>query len=276
MTRHRILVPVLAIAAFALACGSGGVGGRLSVSARAADPAAASGSALELGNGVSIDRVRVAVKELELEGGNCAPAEPAPMASGSVAPASGASTMSDGGSDDGDHEGHGGEGNDDGDDDECEFETGPFGIDLSGDQLVAPVTHVFDGEVPPGTYEELEVKVCPVHPEAGDFFAEMNGASVVIDGSVTTGEGDAATTTPFSLAFPLCVEMEREMTIVVEPEGASANVTISFDPSAWFVAGDGSALDPTNPDHLAAIAANVRASFDAFEDEDHDGHRDDE
>ncbi len=271
--RLRIFLPLVVLASAALAVGAcgGQNAGKLSVSAKGMDAAAVSGKALQLANGIAIDRVRVAVKEVELEGGTCVPAEPSPMP-GSPG-VSGVQSAHEEGSDHPDGgQGHEEDGEDH--DHDCEVELGPFGIDLSGDQLAGPVTQVFDGQVPPGTYHELEIKICPVDANRGAFFAEMNGASVIVDGSVTVGSGEGTVVTPFTLSFPICAELERETKIVVEPGGQSANVTLSFDPSAWFAGPNGATLDPTKPEDQAAIAANVRAAFDAFEDEDRDGHCD--
>ena len=54
-------------------------------------------------------------------------------------------------------------------------------------------------------------------------------------------------------------------------DGQSQNITINFDPSAWFVSGT-AALDLSDPANKPAIEANIRASLAAFQDDDEVGH----
>ena len=56
--------------------------------------------------------------------------------------------------------------------------------------------------------------------------------------------------------------------------GTATNITLDIDASKWFVAADGSRLDPRDAANKAAIEANIRASFNAFEDDDENGEDD--
>jgi hypothetical protein len=242
----------------------------LSVSSKGVAPASAavpSAGAVAVGGGFIVDRVRVAVREVELSGGACeAPGttRPAPMPAGSGM----VLASHDGGSGDG----HGMGGGDDSGEDhgDCKVEVGPFLVDLTGDQLAGAVHRAFDASVPAGTYDELEIKVCPVAATVAGF-ADMNGAAVVIDGSAPAAQSGGAAA-PFHLELDLCAELERETSLTVG--ASSSNVTLTIDPMKWFSAADGRILDPGSAADRAAIAANVRASIDAFDDDDRDGEED--
>lgn len=240
----------------------------LTVSSRGTAPASAvapSLGAVAVGGGFTVDRVRVAVREVELSGATCespGTTTPAPAGSGMVL-----ASHDDGGGDD-----HGGGSGHDGDDDHggCEVEVGPFLVDLAGSQLGGAVNHAFDADVPAGTYRKLEIKVCPVSSTVAGF-SELNGASVVIDGSAppAAAAGDAR---PFHLELGLCAELERETSLTVG--ATSSNVTLTIDPMAWFTGPGGRVLDPASAADRDIISANVRASIDAFDDDDRDGDDD--
>jgi hypothetical protein len=51
-------------------------------------------------------------------------------------------------------------------------------------------------------------------------------------------------------------------------------VTLSIDPKSWFAGGAGTRLDPSDAANRRAIEANIKASVDAFEDDDRSGHDD--
>ncbi len=53
------------------------------------------------------------------------------------------------------------------------------------------------------------------------------------------------------------------------------NLTIAVDVASWFVDANGMVLDPRDPAKADAINANIRKSFKAFGDDDHDGIDDD-
>lgn len=256
--------------------------GRLQVSARgAASPAAAAAGSLQVNDNLSLDRVRVGVKELELEDGSCAPASrpegaasPVPgdmsSSSGDVSSDHGGSSSGDDGSDDPGMSG----GDDDG---ECEVEIGPFVADLTGDQLAGGIQPVFQGDVPPGTYRKIEVKISPLADTVAGA-ADLAGASVVVNGTythqVTTGGTTSTVTDPFTISVTASVEIEKETEIAVASDGSVSNVTLSIDWSQWFTDGT-RALDPTDPADAATIAGNVARSLGAFRDDDEDGLDDD-
>lgn len=140
-----------------LALGIVGCGpSNVSLSMRVGTPRAASASqplrqALQFDNGIAIDRIRITVRELELEQ---------------------AGADEDSG----------------GDADGTEVEKGPYLIDLSGQDLEGGVVKLLAAEVPAGTYGEIEFKIARVNhdetsaPEFADLIAAE--ASIIVDGTI--------------------------------------------------------------------------------------------
>ena len=138
----------------ALAACSGG-GSQLSLSARAgSSPAAAAvaPNALTLSNGITVDRVRVAIREVELERASATPDDTR---------------------------------------DAQEFEAGPFVLDLSGTALNGGVQQVVVNDVPAGTYREVKFKVHPPSATDSSnaavqamASAQSGGASIIVEGQI--------------------------------------------------------------------------------------------
>jgi hypothetical protein len=268
----------LAVVGALAACGgstsrSGGLSVSVRSSATAATPTPAG---IAVPQGITLSRIRMAVRRISVEGGDAAAAcEPSPITS----TATPLQAMKDGGSG-----GSGGSGDDDGrpdhgaqrgDDGECELAFGPFDLDLAGSALSSGVDFAFSAPIPAGTYREVSISVNTVpaaragtNPVLLDLAAAH--ASILVDGFVQ----DAGTTAthPFTFATPMEVKQKREGAIVVGP---SSNVTLDFDPSGWFLSG-GSRLDPTDPANQGAILSNIRASLRLVHDDDHDGRDDDD
>ncbi|MFN2547357.1 MAG: DUF4382 domain-containing protein, partial [Myxococcales bacterium] len=125
---------------------------------------------------------------------------------------------------------------------EVELSQGPFDVDLTGASL-GSVEKVFDASVPAGTYRELRFDISSILVE-GTFGAEA-----------------------FSFSADLTLSQKKEGRFVVGAD--SSNITLSIDASKWF-----GALDPRDAANRAAIEANIRGSFDAFQDDDRSGHDD--
>jgi hypothetical protein len=230
---------ILASVVAALACGSRGGTGKLGVSARGAGTPAV--AAVEIGPGISVDRVRVLVKKLELEGeGEAAAPMPIPMSMPM-------SSTADHGDDDGD-----------------EVELGPVVVDVSGAALTGKVTHVFDADVPEGVFDELEIRIAPVSEGMGATpIAGMGTSSIIVEG---TRNGTA-----FTFASSLEAKQELETHLVVDHAAKSANITLVLDVTSWFTAADGTPLDPTVDANRAAIEANMLANLRFERDDDEDG-----
>ncbi|WP_434345787.1 hypothetical protein ACN6A1_28170 [Myxococcus virescens] len=201
---------------------------------------------LEASTGITIDRVRLSVRELELEH-------------------------------EGDDSDDGQQGGPDEDrpgsrDDDSEQEIGPFLIDLSEEDLNGRVIRVGNLHVEPGIFDEIEFDIGKVSTtEAGEDSALKElaqlGASVIIDGSI---DGE-----PFSFVSSIRVEQEREAHFEVK-QGEEPNITINIDPTGWFVDAEGQRLDPRNESARSTIENNLRRSIDAFDDDDMDSNEDDD
>ncbi len=235
-----------ALSLFVLALVAGCSGNsNFSVSARGGALGPPGGGSAATDVGISIDRVRMVVRKIELEGRII----------------SDAGMKVDRGHD---HDrGH------DRDHDEVEVVVGPFLIDLSGSALDGGIRKVFDAEVAPGVFDELEFQIRPVRPnevppDGGLAALAALRASVVADGKVGGADGG------FSFVSGLEAEQEREGRFVVSAApNATMNITLNVDTSRWFVAKDGTLLDPRDPANRPAIEQNIRASIDIFDD--HDG-----
>ncbi|HEX9185852.1 MAG TPA: hypothetical protein VGB87_02185 [Vicinamibacteria bacterium] len=276
----------VALVALAAACSGGSRTGGLSVSARSSAPAGSAtqtAKGLKLVNGITISRVRMAVRAISVEGtdpeGACSTAVRIPTPTSMPMASRGGSSGSGGaGSDDGGARGSGGSGSgsDDGpgEDDDCELAFGPFDVDLAGSALAGAVSFAFDAPIPAGTYHEIAIRLntVPATLAAGNPVLEELAAahaSILVDGFV---EEAPSTIRAFTFSTPMEVTQKREGTLVIGP---GANVTLDFDPSGWFD-GPGGRLDPAAPTNQGAILANIRASIRILKDDDHDGRDDDE
>ncbi|MFL5293736.1 MAG: hypothetical protein ACJ79U_19635 [Myxococcales bacterium] len=210
-----IALPLVALVA---AC-SGATNSSLSLSARAGS--ATTGASDPAATGVSISRIRIALRDLELR------------------------------SRDGKNR--------------AEIALGPVIVDLgAADVTSASVQKVLDSSVPAGTYHKIKLKIHRLQSAADVSGADdlvKAGASILIDGTFNG--------TAFQVATALEAEQELEGKFVID--GQSQNITINFDPSAWFVSGTAT-LDPSDPANKLAIEANIRASLAAFQDDDEVGH----
>jgi hypothetical protein len=144
---------------------------------------------------------------------------------------------------------------------DIDVSVGPFLVDVSGSSLDGGVQQVFDTSVPAGSYREFRVDIGPA--TSGDL--AVQGDSIIIDGTFNGA--------PFTFTSDLHVQEKSEGTFVVG--AGSANITLSVDTSSWF-GNPASPLDPTVSANRDAIEDNIRASFKAFRDDDHDGKDDDD
>jgi hypothetical protein len=255
------LLPVTCFAAILAACHSGGGGSGLSVSTHAgkAGLATATSDGLDLGNGIGITRIRMAVQRISVDGGD--------------AGKNGCTTVS------ASHGGDDGEMDPENDgsaeqEEDCDLRFGPFDVDLADSALTGKVSFAFDVPIPDGTYQEIKIKIDTVpagkagmNPVLLDLAAA--NASILVDGWIQ--EVGTTTKTPYTFSTPMEVQQKREGAITV---GAGANVTLDFDPSGWFGGDGGARLDPRQSTNQGAILANIRASIRILSDDDHDGEDD--
>ncbi len=257
---------IAAASALAVACSGAGSHADLSVSAKAAAATPTTAGAVDLGNGILLNRVRVLVRKLKLEG--------------SAAPADGGTVSDDASKSQarGSDSGSAGEG--EGDDGATEMEKehddanepvlGPLLADFSAATLAGGIEQLFQGVVPQGTFHELKLAIGPIGADqAGSnaALAEMAAqhASLIIDGTV-----DGA---PFSFVSSLVAEVDLESEVAVSGD-KSNNVTLSIDPKAWFGGSGTARLDPADPTNKSAIESNIKASIDGFEDDERNGQDD--
>lgn len=162
-----------------------------------------------------------------------------------------------------------------GDDDCEEFVTGPVLLDLPLNGLAEQVVTI---NADTGTYRELEFEIHRPEDNGSDgtFLAahpDFRGVSIRAEG---TWNG-----TPFVYVTDLSAEQETALIppLVVAAAG-STDLTLRVDLRSWFLNGAGTAF--VNPGtankgqpNEGLAKENIKRSFDAFEDDDHDGERDD-
>jgi len=149
-----------------------------------------------------------------------------------------------------------------------EIASGPYLLDLSGAALDdGTVARVVDASFTPGTFSEIKLEVHK--PESGETAANADlkemidaQASIIADGTI---DGAA-----FSFKTAVNTEQRFEGNLVLAD---GSNLTLSVDPSGWFTSG-GARLDPRNESNRSQIENNIQSSFNAFKDDDHDGHED--
>jgi hypothetical protein len=157
---------------------------------------------------------------------------------------------------------------------ECEELKGDASlVDLPVDQSV--VTSL-NAPVPAGTYTSFEAKVRLVRStDAGGaaFIAahpEFSGATVRVEGTFNG--------TPFVYTGSAEAELELAFAPPLVVDSTGMNITVNVDLASWFVTGSGSLVDPATANaggpNASLVDHNIHQSFEAFEDENHDGHDD--
>jgi hypothetical protein len=149
---------------------------------------------------------------------------------------------------------------------EVKISEGPLLLDVSDSALGGALVSLVTANVPAGTYDKLKLDIHRVESAPAGAFDDLvkQGASVLLEGTI---DGQA-----FTFSSSLEAELEHEGRF--ELGGTATNITLDIDASKWFLAADGSRLDPRDPNNRLAIQANIRASFNAFEDDDEDGRDD--
>src|SRR5258706_6236204 len=166
------------------------------------------------------------------------------------------------------------------DNDDCEeFETGPVLVSLPlGTTATEPMIRV---SAPPGQYDKLEFKIhkpgdsgdpafMPAHPD-------FNGVSIRVTGTYSQAGTRSALVFTSDLDAEQEVELRPPLTVSA---GAGTDVTLRVDVATWFLNAGGTALVAPAPRNTGqpnegGVGDRIEASFDAFRDEDHDGHDDD-
>jgi len=159
-----------------------------------------------------------------------------------------------------------------------EFETGPVLLSLPlGSAAIAQLVSV---AAPAGTYDKFQFEIHK--PNSGDDAAfllahpDFAGVSIRVTGTYS----QAGTRSDFT--FTSDVEQGEEAGLVppvTVQEGGAVNITLRVDVSGWFLNGPKTSLiDPASANkgqpNESVVANNIQNSFDAFEDDDHDGLED--
>jgi hypothetical protein len=171
-----------------------------------------------------------------------------------------------------------GENGDDGNEDACEtVNAGPFLLDLP---LGSSVEKVFSVAVDTGTFDELRLRLHKPEDDGTDpadvaFLAAHPDFARISIRATGTWNG-----TPFTFTSDLDAEQEMQLNppLVVTDAGANVDVTLKVDVATWFADGNGGLVDPGTASkggqNENLVRDNIEHSFDAFQDENHDGHDD--
>lgn len=216
-------------------------------------------------NTLVLTKVQLVVREIELEAHGAACAQPAISAS-LTADQGGTG----GGSDDPSGDDHGGASGRDG---SCaEVKLGPVLLDVP--VTVAGAQQTLSVTLPAGNYDEFKFQIHKPEGSNDRAFLDANpafaGTSIHVEG---TWNG-----TPFTFNSGLTavqkVELAQPLAVAADQ---TTDLTMLVDVSQWFTRG-GALLDPNTGNsgqpNQGVIENNIRASFHAFEDHDHDGEDD--
>lgn len=164
--------------------------------------------------------------------------------------------------------------------DDCEeFETGTTLLSVPlGATAVDAVVSV---NAPAGMYDEIEFKIHK--PESSDdaAFIAANPAFDGVSIRVTGTYSQAGTRSDFTYTSDLDASQEVALsTPLTVSDGQPASVTLRVDVSMWFLnAGRTALVDPASANkgqpNESLVKDNIEQSFDAFRDDNHDGHDDD-
>ena len=156
-----------------------------------------------------------------------------------------------------------------------ELNVGPVLLDLS---LAPGASQSFSVQVPAGTYDKAELHVHRVSSSdtADAAFLAANpgfdGVSIKVTGTYNG--------TPFTFTTDLDAEQEIALSPPITTDGSTpASITLFVDVSSWFKTADGTGLvDPATAlagqPNQSLVEDHIKASFEAFEDENHDGESD--
>jgi hypothetical protein len=142
-------------------------------------------------------------------------------------------------------------------------------VDLSGSALASgQIVEQFALDVAAGTYDELKFRIH--HLEGAQRLEDADvgagQASVVVTGTLPDGR---------AFTFRSRVNDQQKLKGTFAIGGAApSNITLTIDPTRWFADAAGALLDPSVEANRPAIERNIRASIDAFDDDDHDGRDD--
>ena len=143
----------------------------------------------------------------------------------------------------------------DNDEHECEpIRVDPVQVNLP---LDGTTKVILDALVPAGSYLGLRAKL-----------ERVNVVGVFTD----AGGTDHA----FTFTSDAHAEVSVDFATPITVNAGTSNLTIDVDVGSWFKGASGAILDPNNAENQEAVEHAIRASFHAFEDDNHDGDDDHE
>jgi hypothetical protein len=164
--------------------------------------------------------------------------------------------------------------------DDCEeFETGPVLAALPlGNTATETLVSI---NAPAGMYDELKFEVHK--PESSNDAAfivthpDFDGVAIRVTGAYSQAGSRSD--------FTFTSELTAEQQILISPpltvsDGVATNVTLRVDIGSWFLNAGGTALiNPASANkgqvNESVVKDRIQASIDAFRDDNHDGHDDD-
>ena len=246
-------------AALLLGCSDSGAGpagtGRLTFQLANSTGAAAAPTFAAGADVLTITKVQVVARKIRLEraAGTC-PADPIVNASPSASGGEGGET---------DQEHH---------DKECaDVRLAPMLLEPPVD---AAAKAQFSVDLPEGSYQEIKIQIHKPTPSKRDSalladHPEFQGISIKVAGTFNGA--------PFTFTTPITAEVEIELPKPVDVvAGTPTAITLQVDLSTWFNGEGGALLNPIQPTEQIQrrIEQNIRRSFHAFKDHDHDNHPD--
>jgi hypothetical protein len=142
--------------------------------------------------------------------------------------------------------------------------------------LTGAMTTVGTVTLPFGTYDELDLEIHQLESKDGAVYIanpDLQNRSIYIRGYVG---GDTTAVFMFTSAIEAEQEQEFSPPLVINNNSPTTNIVLAIDTSVWFSDGAGGYLDPRLSQNRQAIERNIKASVNAFEDNDDDGETDDD
>lgn len=159
----------------------------------------------------------------------------------------------------------------------AELQLAPSLVDLP---VNGTVVNALSFTIPEGTYSSLEAKLRPIRagndggPASTAFLAahpDLNGVSVIVEGTFNG--------TAFSYKGAVSTGIERTFSPPLTVGATPLGLTVNADLATWFRTSTGTLVDPATANSGGAnaqlVADNIRRSFRAFRDDDHNGQDDD-
>jgi hypothetical protein len=142
--------------------------------------------------------------------------------------------------------------------------------------LTGGITNLGTFSLPFGTYDKLELTIDKLTPADGAVYTanpDLQNRSIYVRGYL-----DGDTSAVFTFTSDLRAEQEQKFSppLVVDATTPQVNLMLTIDTRTWFSNRSGNFLDPRLSQNQHAIERNIKASINAFEDDDDNGEPDDD